>query len=759
MLYCKKCGAAMPPYSKFCSNCGQSFAATQEISSAQLQSTAQQNKKVNGLLTTGIACGISTVLVAGFLIFVFAFGSDSQGQRRRISFKPKEEEIVQNMQFTAGTYEVKTKQEMDMSQYLQCEGLSAEQVVWSTDSAELVVGSKGHITLNEYNTSCQLTATSKTDERVSATCMIVSTSEENEFIYQVETLNGKHNGDENAENGVVKLAYASKDEQIIDTYAEIRAPGARKSSYKWNAKLFYSLEEISADSYKDGLINSYRVAKKKFISKDSGNEIEYEIYHHPDTDKINKIVSIEDKGKKLSIVEYYFTDNEKVNFIFAYKDVNYTPSYATPNRTGERYLFKGDTLVTWRTVENNRIMNYSYAKAERTRLLKSWYTKRNVKAYSKLSDKKKKKYDMAEKKMLNAAYNTLNKIKNYEGVSIISGYLNEASGKGLESASVTLESVDYDCPVYTASTNQDGYYEIMVPTKDMSYELAFSKDTYLSETLYEVEADTAEINLSQEVVYLSEEDENEYPCTLTFYDALNKNLNGEGMAPLDDLYIIIRRGVNNRTGTPIYEGHVSGEMEEVILTPGMYTVEFSKDTYMNAYSSLFVSKDTGNTLALYATPELKEDEYRIVLTWDEYPADLDSHLFAPISGSNSDDFHICYYYMSDASGNTSLDVDDTSGYGPETTTIKQIKRGQYKFYVCDYTNCSRNDEESYEMSNSSATVRVYGSQGLINTFYVPVHRKGVIWEVFEIRDGTVIPTQRYYDSIGNKTWWNSNKWQ
>ena len=61
------------------------------------------------------------------------------------------------------------------------------------------------------------------------------------------------------------------------------------------------------------------------------------------------------------------------------------------------------------------------------------------------------------------------------------------------------------------------------------------------------------------------------------------------------------------------------------------------------------------------------------------------------------------------------------------------------------------------MSNSNATVRVYGKKGLLQTFFVPTNRPGVIWEVFEIRDGNVIPTQRYYDAIGNKTWWSSAK--
>lgn len=183
----------------------------------------------------------------------------------------------------------------------------------------------------------------------------------------------------------------------------------------------------------------------------------------------------------------------------------------------------------------------------------------------------------------------------------------------------------------------------------------------------------------------------------------------------------------------------------------------SKDDYTDTYSSLFVSADTGNTLSVYATPELKEDEYRIVLTWNDTPRDLDSHLFAPADSSSEEDYHICYYNMKDSKGNISLDVDDTDGYGPETTTISHIRRGQYKFYVCDFTNCSQNNEKSRQMSESSAVVRVYGKKGLIQTFYVPVHRDGVIWEVFEIRDGAVIPSQRYYDEVGNKRWWRSDK--
>ena len=101
-------------------------------------------------------------------------------------------------------------------------------------------------------------------------------------------------------------------------------------------------------------------------------------------------------------------------------------------------------------------------------------------------------------------------------------------------------------------------------------------------------------------------------------------------------------------------------------------------------------------------------------------------------------------------------VDITTGYGPETVTISNLQRiGLYKYYVADFTNCSRGDYASREMSYSDACVNVYTSDGLVSTFHVPVGREGVIWEVFEIRNGTLIPSQRYYQAVQDKDWWST----
>ena len=715
----------------------------------------QRNEKRTELLTTGIACGISGIVLIAFFVFVFAFGGEKDYIAETDTHQPQME-LGENagMSFTAAAYEVEASQEMDMSKYLNCQGIPAEDIVWSSsDTAQLEVGSKGHIVMNGYGQSCILTASSKTDEAVRAECTIKSRSEEEDFVFQVESLNGGHEQDETADDGTVKVAYSSKEAQTINTKAQTRSVGTKKKDAKWDKTLFYELEEIDPDSDKDGKINSYRIERKKLIDQDSGNDVEYEIYHHPDTDRIHKIVSIEYQDKKLAIVEYYYTDDGKLNFAYAYDDVNYVPSYATPDRDGERYLFDEDTMVTWRIVKNGEEKDYCYTKAEKKRVEKSG---RKAKLYSDCKKKIKKQYDQREQEILNASYNTFEKVQNSQGVGTVSGHLETASGDGLKDAKVVLESKDYGKELFTAVTDQEGYYEILVPIRDAVYNLEFEKDGFSDEKLYDIETGEDTIDFSQEIVYLAEEDTEEYSCELVFYDALNKAYDGMGMEELGNLDVIIRRGVNNRSGESVYEGHIDGNTGIVQLQPGMYTIQMIKDQYMDAYSSLFVSQDTGNSLSVYATPELDADEYRIVLTWDEIPWDLDSHLFVP-NGDTQEDYHICYYHMEDSSGNTSLDVDDTDGYGPETTTIKHIEQGQYKFYVSDFTNCSMDNLDSKEMSRSSATVRVYGSQGLIQTFYVPVNQKGIIWEVFEIRDGTVIPIQRYYDAIGNKTWWRMDK--
>jgi len=72
----------------------------------------------------------------------------------------------------------------------------------------------------------------------------------------------------------------------------------------------------------------------------------------------------------------------------------------------------------------------------------------------------------------------------------------------------------------------------------------------------------------------------------------------------------------------------------------------------------------------------------ITLTWGENPRDLDSHLLGP--NDEGGEFHV-YYASRNQTVNgveISLDVDDTSGFGPEVITIPDVTLpGTYRYLV------------------------------------------------------------------------------
>ena len=98
--------------------------------------------------------------------------------------------------------------------------------------------------------------------------------------------------------------------------------------------------------------------------------------------------------------------------------------------------------------------------------------------------------------------------------------------------------------------------------------------------------------------------------------------------------------------------------------------------------------------------------------------------------SDGEEAHMYYgnQIITDSEGNVEFefDVDDTSSYGPETTTIYQPIDDDYDFFIYNY---SHNSDQ--ELIQSGATVQVY--RGISNvpwyTFYVP-QEVGYYWNVF-----------------------------
>lgn len=562
-------------------------------------------------------------------------------------------------------------------------------------------------------------------------------TEESKFINLIKTLNSTD---------------ASLEK--INVFEDNYEPEDRKSSYKWNAKLFYSLEDISPDSYEDGLINGYMIEKKQLINADTNNLMEYEIYRNPETDIVNKIVSIEYKEDILEITDYYYMDNGKVSFVFVREDTNYVPSYAVPSKDGRRYYYNKDTMVKWRVVEDGVQKNYVAGKEEKDRGGNSG----KITLYKDLSDEKQKNYNKTEKKILNAAYNTYKIVLEAQGLSNIIGYVSDISGQPLNGATIHLYTEDYETEVYNCNVDTEGKYSIVVPSKERSYRIEISKDGFVTTVLYDINLNQQLLGVYQENICLVADNLNtDCNTQLIVCDAFNRAYEYDGMLRIDNATIRVRKGVNNKYGE-IY-GNAETDSDGIVymlLKPGMYTVEVSKPGYAVTYYTITVVQNN-MMITINTTPILNDGEIRIVLTWEDTPWDLDSHLFTPYDSTSGDTtYHIWYGNSWDYNANN-LDVDDVNGYGPETMTINNLGNGLYKYYIADYTNCINGNTDSEELSNSGATVDVYSADGLVQTFHVPTNRPGVIWEVFEIRNKTIVPIQRYYNNLDNKTWWNNEK--
>ena len=209
---------------------------------------------------------------------------------------------------------------------------------------------------------------------------------------------------------------------------------------------------------------------------------------------------------------------------------------------------------------------------------------------------------------------------------------------------------------------------------------------------------------------------------MRFFNALNRT-------PISEATIEIANIGNFTT-------NVNGKISFPVIPDGNYTMVFYKEGYITT-SIDFVVLMGGVDLNWYSiSPGFSNAGYRIVLEWGERPADLDINL-TKIGGSG--DYHISYRNMrAEVNENTTLDRDDTNGYGPETITIGVVEENAvYNCFVNDYSN--RNNVNSNQMAQRGAIIRVYRKNTLVQTFRIPSDGIGVMWNVFIIDRGLVVP--------------------
>jgi hypothetical protein len=166
------------------------------------------------------------------------------------------------------------------------------------------------------------------------------------------------------------------------------------------------------------------------------------------------------------------------------------------------------------------------------------------------------------------------------------------------------------------------------------------------------------------------------------------------------------------------------------LLPGVYNASAWRTGYEFIWKYVNITYDiySGDT-DFYLPPALVfSDSYRILLTWGGSPSDLDSYTFTPWDCRSYYGNHQCL----NGTTLTELDRDDTSGYGPETTTWSNMTiSGRYEFWVNRYSS----GVPFTPVGEERASVDIYSTgNGIIDTVPIPYTSDITLnwWNVFRL---------------------------
>ena len=126
-------------------------------------------------------------------------------------------------------------------------------------------------------------------------------------------------------------------------------------------------------------------------------------------------------------------------------------------------------------------------------------------------------------------------------------------------------------------------------------------------------------------------------------------------------------------------------------------------------AKFIISNETSVVVSLTSECGRSANELRVVLSWGATPLELDAHVYT------SEGAHIEYRDAGKMTSGIRLDMDSSSGYGPETATIKVSSQLGYSFSV--YWPGVGGTSEDWNAS--LATVTLYDSTGPVAVFHSP----------------------------------------
>lgn len=489
-------------------------------------------------------------------------------------------------------------------------------------------------------------------------------------------------------------------------------PGKRNKDLKWKNTVFSRIENVKDPAAAPVNTYDYKRVSVRLPDNDSS---EYRVYTDPETGRVEKITEIMKSGDSLEVFDYYY-DKGNINYAASYKTSIDKPVKISSTDIESRYYFRNDTLVRYIYCKDGNAREYNVAGID-------GYSKGTV-----------DQYDYLEEEMINRAYIVYNVAPSIRETEIICGYVMDEFSMPMEDAKIEIRNESDDEVVAESITDGDGYYKVAIDCSDKeTFCLHAQKDTLEEVGVFGIRADHGSGRYVVEPVYMGYTDNTTvYPSQFVIRDAMDPN------KPLSGAGIRIRKGFNNRNGTVVQTGELDANGTATVeLMSGSYTAEITKGGYETLFLSVVIRLDHQFAVG-FAMPDVGEDTYRIAVSWETAPLDLNAVAVSSNRGRI-----------------IRSSVDSLGLTTAEVVSIDEAGDDDYLFYVADSAAISSGDVMAYNMTAASVYADVYDSDGLIGKFHVPVASSGVVWEAFEIRNQKLLPVNSYFYAADKDALWKT----
>lgn len=230
-------------------------------------------------------------------------------------------------------------------------------------------------------------------------------------------------------------------------------------------------------------------------------------------------------------------------------------------------------------------------------------------------------------------------------------------------------------------------------------------------------------------------------CQKVGFKVQGRALDATNLRPVASAQVTIKQGSSElRQGTDALGNFVIDG-----VSAGSIVASISASGYISSSLGLSMGGSSAQRQIDFSlSPVMPPDGWRVVLTWNGQPRDLDSHLYFGASQAS----HIFYGGRSVTGSygiSGTLDVDDTDGNGPETTTLRGVSNGCRQSHgECKFVFKINNYSRQPTWRDSGAVVVVSNGDREVARFVMGLPRNGVVqgddWAVFSLdgKAGTVI---------------------